>query len=282
MTESPCHLPTHGSLPVCRVGVNFRFKLKDTKPSTKRRLFLCSHTPLLRILPPMSPETWYADLHTHTIDSYDCSTPLDNVIEGCLANGVNCLGVTDHDTIELALELAERAPFPVIVGEEITAREGQIMGYFLHEVIPPGLSTEETIAAIHEQGGLVCMPHPFCRLIPSRTKESVTRALVDQIDIFEVANARNPLSRDDRRAVEFAERHNKPVSAGSDSHRACEFGRTGVELPPFETPMEFLESLRQGRIVVRAKTSFVWGIITNEWSRTKKRLRFFNKTKPRA
>ena len=77
------------------------------------------------------------DLHMHTTYSEDCWVPLEKVIEAVSKSGVEAIAVTDHNDIEGALRLAEMAPFPVIVGEEIASRQGEIAGLFLHEWILP-------------------------------------------------------------------------------------------------------------------------------------------------
>ncbi len=68
--------------------------------------------------------------------------------------------MTDHDTIEGALRLKELSDLPVIVGEEIMTAQGELIGLFLREPVPPGMSAVETVEAIRGQGGLVYLPHP--------------------------------------------------------------------------------------------------------------------------
>ena len=102
-----------------------------------------------------------ADLHIHTEYSMDCNTSLERVIDRCLEIGINCIAVCDHGTVDGAIKLNRLAPFTVIVAEEILTPHGEIMGMFLQESIPSGLSVEQTLASIRTQGGLVCIPHPF-------------------------------------------------------------------------------------------------------------------------
>jgi len=131
-----------------------------------------------------------ADLHVHTIYSGDCNTSLEQTIARCLDVGINCIAITDHNTIAGAVEMKRIAPFPVIVGNEIETSTGEIIGYFLAEEIPKGLPAAETARMIKEQGGLVCIPHPFDRLRRSTIHRQTLEELLPFIDIIEVLNSR--------------------------------------------------------------------------------------------
>src|SRR5690606_31520374 len=104
------------------------------------------------------------DLHLHTFRSPDSLTGYDAIIRAVQQRGLDAIAVTDHNTIRGACELAERAPFPVIIGEEIRTDVGEVIGYFLSEEIPRGLSLDETIARIRAQGGVIAVPHPLDRV----------------------------------------------------------------------------------------------------------------------
>lgn len=189
-----------------------------------------------------------ADLHVHTCYSMDCSTPLDEIIAQCLKTGINCLAVSDHGVIEGALKLKEMAPFKVIVAEEILTPVGELMGLFLTERIPGGLSVAETITRIRKQGGLVSIPHPFGRPHLPGPRELVSAETVSQVDIIEVFNARTPLPGSSRKASRLALKYGRATSAGSDAHIASEIGRAYVEMPDFHGPDDFLDCLRKGKI----------------------------------
>jgi len=207
------------------------------------------------------PQRLRIDLHVHTACSEDCWVPLEAVIEAVLDSSVDSIAVIDHNEIDGALQLAAEAPFPVIVGEEIGSQQGEIAGLFLSEWIPPGLSARETIDRIKDQGGLVYVPHPLARDVPTALGRKNLEAIIDRVDILEGFNARILRHRDNLAAQEVARQHNIPVAAGSDAHFAREIGRAGVELDPFIGPAEFLENLRGGTIFGR-RTPYLYSLVT--------------------
>ena len=189
-----------------------------------------------------------ADLHIHTEYSMDCTTPLDKIIQRCLEIDINCIAVADHGTIEGALKLRNIAPFTVIVAEEILTPHGEIMGMFLKETIPSGLSVEQTLARIREQDALVCIPHPFDTLRHSALDDRIIETIIEQVDIIEVFNARSPLMHGSDKANVLAEKYGILKSAGSDAHTIAEIGNAYVEMPKFNGKDDFLQVLEKGEI----------------------------------
>jgi predicted metal-dependent phosphoesterase TrpH len=185
-----------------------------------------------------------ADFHIHTLYSMDCSTTLDQVISSCQEKGINCIAITDHGAIEGALKIKE------IVGEEVLTTRGEIMGMFLKELVPSGLSMEESIARIKEQGGLLCAQHPFDKFRKDALNAETMDKIAERIDLVEVFNARNPLLRSSRLAKNFALKHSLPGSAGSDAHAASEIGNAYVEMPEFKGQEDFLEALVSRKLEV--------------------------------
>ncbi len=181
---------------------------------------------------------------------------LQSIIRRCQELGIGGVAITDHNTIAGALELQRIAPFPVIIGEEIRTTDGEIMGLFLSEEIPRGLSPEETVTRIKSQGGLVCIPHPFDTLRRHSGIGTANMArLRNHIDIIEVFNARTLLRRDSERAVAFARSNGFLASAGSDAHMPAELGYAYVEMPEFEGRDDFKEALAQGQVFGRSSLS---------------------------
>jgi predicted metal-dependent phosphoesterase TrpH len=202
----------------------------------------------------------------------DCNTPLEEIINCCQERDINCVAISDHGTIEGALKMKKIAPFPVIVAEEIMTPYGEIMGMFLTEVIPSGISVEETISRIRAQSGLVVIPHPFDRFRPSALDGGILADLVaqKQIDAIEVFNSRTPLYRSSNKAGIFARKHGIPATAGSDAHTPYEVGNAYVEMPEFSARDDFLESLAQGKIIGRRTNPLTH--FNSIWARLKSNL----------
>lgn len=192
------------------------------------------------------------DMHTHTDHSPDSRTTLRAFAAAVERAGLHVVCVTDHHTIEGALRLrAMDPPFRVVVGQEVLTRDGELIGLFLERPVPRGLTAEETIARIHEQGGVVYVPHPFSRNRLHHIRRDALERLARQVDAIEVFNAREVLAGDNRRAYHFAAAYGLAAGAGSDAHRAHELGRAYVEIEAFATPREFLDALRSARVVGR-------------------------------
>ena len=216
-----------------------------------------------------------ADLHVHTCYSVDCNTPLEGIVDRCLKIGINCLAVADHNTISGALKLKEMAPFKVISAEEIMTSMGELIGLFLTEEVPKGLSPEETIARIKSQGGLVGIPHPYGRppslLATSKRNNLLSPEIVSQVDIIEVLNSRSPFSGGSNKAWRLAVEYRLGASAGSDAHTLGEIGRAYVEMPEFNSPSDFLDSLSRGRIFGHRSNPLVH--FATIWVKVNKRFR---------
>lgn len=214
-----------------------------------------------------------ADLHIHTKYSLDCNTPLEQIISRCEEVGINCITIADHGTIEGALKMRSIAPFTVIIAEEILTHHGEIMGMFLEECIPSGLSVEETISRIRAQGGLVNIPHPFSTLRSSALDNEIMEELVTQgqIDLMEVFNARSLLRRSSVKAQIFARKHSIIEGVGSDAHTPSEIGNAYVEIPEFNGKEDFLNALAQGKIFGRRTNPLTH--INSIWARIKSNLK---------
>jgi glycosyltransferase involved in cell wall biosynthesis len=190
------------------------------------------------------------DLHMHTDHSYDCATPVEVLLAEARARGLGAIAITDHNEISGALEARTKADgVRVIVGEEVkTADQGEVIGLFIEEKIPRGMTLQETIAEIKRQGGLVYVPHPFDRLHSVPDYEHLL-AVLDSVDAIEVFNPRVAISEFNDEAVRFAAKYRIPAGAGSDAHVPQGLGSVRIRMREFDGPEEFLESLRDADIV---------------------------------
>jgi predicted metal-dependent phosphoesterase TrpH len=195
------------------------------------------------------------DLHVHTRHSHDSAAPVDSVLQRCRDSGLELVAVTDHDNIRGGLEAREKSNgFPVIVGEEIKTAEGDVIGLFLEDPVPPRLTPLETVKRVKGQGGLVGVPHPFDRVRPTAMGRRALLEILPWVDFLEGYNAHTLLSRDNRRGVDFADEYLVPVVACSDSHSALELGRTYTGVPGEEldgTPEGLMRAIRSGVCVGR-------------------------------
>ena len=190
------------------------------------------------------------DLHMHTDHSYDCATPVEVLLAEAKARGLGAIAVTDHNEISGAREALARADgIRVIVGEEVkTADQGEVIGLFIEQKIPRGMTLQETIAEIKRQGGLVYVPHPFDRLHSVPDYEHLL-AVLDEVDAIEVFNPRVAITEFNDEAARFAAKYRIPAGAGSDAHVPQGLGSVRIRMREFDGPDEFLESLRDADIV---------------------------------
>jgi predicted metal-dependent phosphoesterase TrpH/glycosyltransferase involved in cell wall biosynthesis len=192
----------------------------------------------------------HVDLHMHTDHSPDCATPVDTLLDTAKRVGLGAIAITDHNEISGALEARERADgIKVIVAEEVkTADQGEVIGLFIEEKIPRGLTLQETIAEIRRQGGLVYVPHPFDRMHSVPDYEHLLD-VVEDIDAIEVFNPRVAFSAFNEEAARFAAKYRIVAGAGSDSHVAQGLGSVKIRMREFDGPEEFIASLRDADIV---------------------------------
>jgi predicted metal-dependent phosphoesterase TrpH len=207
---------------------------------------------------PLSNRPWIdCDLHMHTSWSHDCLVEPEELLDHAEEVGLGAIAVTDHNAFGGALEAVELGrdrPLIVIPGEEVkTAGQGEVIGLFLKEEIPRGLSFADTIAAIREQGGLVYLPHPFDRMHAIPDAATLHKHLAD-IDVFEVYNARLLFEQYNDEALRFARKYNLTMGAGSDAHVLQGVGTGGLQMRAFRDPEEFLVSLRSAEILRRPRS----------------------------
>ena len=197
------------------------------------------------------------DLHMHTDHSHDCATPVEVLLATARDQGLGAIAITDHNEVSgahAAREIAADYGVKIIVAEEVkTASQGEVIGLFIEEKIPRGLSLRETVDEIKRQGGLVYVPHPFDRMHAVPDYEHLL-TILDDVDAIEVYNPRVAIGSFNEEAERFAAKYRIVRGAGSDSHVAQGLGSVRVRMRDFDGPEEFLESLRDAEIITKPGT----------------------------
>ncbi|WP_129115202.1 CehA/McbA family metallohydrolase [Halegenticoccus tardaugens] len=193
------------------------------------------------------------ELHAHSALSYDGRDPVELLLEQAAAVGLDALAVTDHDEIDASLEAADRASEYGLVGipgVEVTSAAGHVLAFGVDELVSAGLSFDETLDRIREQGGIAVVPHPFQK---SRhgVAPHVSRDQLASADAVEVYNSRLLTGRANRRAERFAVAHDVPMTAGSDAHIGEMIGQAVTEVAADERSVDdILDAIAAGRTSV--------------------------------
>lgn len=211
---------------------------------------------------------WRVDLHTHTCFS-DGTTDIAQHLRAAHRAGLQRVAVTDHNTLQGALEAVRLEGEFVIPGEEIETTEGELLGYFVREKVPSGLQPEEAIARLRDQGAVISVAHPFDRLRAPWREDALLRIL-PLVDAIEGFNARCMSAGSNWKAAAFALAQRKPVTAGSDAHSAFELGAAGLEMAPFADAESFRAALADALPFGRASSR--WVHIISRYGRLRRRL----------
>lgn len=209
------------------------------------------------------------DLHTHSVHSPDGSLRQADY-QSILDRGLlDVIAVTDHNTIIFAKKLHAELGNKIIIGEEISAREGELIGLFLNEVVPAGLSAAETADRIHQQGGLVYVPHPFETVrkgLPLLALEGISGA----VDIVETQNGR-ALQNKGSKASDWTKLYQLPGSASSDAHGKYGWGKTYSMVAEMPTKENLVEQLMNATYA--AESPGLLGMLYPKFNRARKKLR---------
>ncbi len=215
----------------------------------------------------------FADFHIHTRFSRDSILTEQKFVEKAIERGLTHVCVTNHNNVEGAVAVRDKVAelgltdkLTVILGEEVSTADGEVVGIFLERTIPRGLSANETADEIHRQGGLVSIPHPFDPFRGSHIREGPLRNLAEigKIDMVEVFNCRVTFQRHNQEAAEFASRYGIPGIAASDSHSGFEVAMAFNALPSFETAAELKAALPENEW--HASRSSVFIHATTRWA----------------
>lgn len=169
------------------------------------------------------------ELHIHTIYSKDSLLPGWLLLLMCKIKKIKTIAITDHNEIRGAQKYAKKFKkhgIRVIVGEEIFSSEGEIIGLFLTNLIPAGLSAKETIQEIKKQSGIVYIPHPYDE---KRYKTVIAKTALEEnvndIDMIEAYNGRNISTTFGEKQSQICTKYKKTKVVGSDAHTFYELGR---------------------------------------------------------
>jgi predicted metal-dependent phosphoesterase TrpH len=215
----------------------------------------------------------FADFHIHTRFSRDSILTEERFIEKAVERGLTHVCVTNHNNIEGAIAVRDKVAdvgltdkLTVILGEEVSTADGEVVGIFLTRTIPRGLSANETADEIHRQGGLVSIPHPFDPFRGSRIREGPLRNLAEmrKIDAIEVFNCRVTFQRHNLEAAEFANRYGIPGIAASDSHSSFEVAMAFNAMPAFDSADELRAALAENDWHASRSTVFIH--LTTRWA----------------
>lgn len=208
------------------------------------------------------------DLHTHSIASPDGGIALEEYQKVLDSGMLQSIAITDHDRIDFAVQAQLKLGSRIIIGEEISTTEGEIIGLYLSEKVAPGQTPAATVAAIRAQGGLVYVPHPF-ETVRKGLSFSAMRPIIDDIDIIETYNGRALLQNKSERARRIATQFSIVKASSSDAHGAHGWGRTYTEISDIPTRDSLVE------LLLAANYSYapvgLQGVMYPKYNRLKKR-----------
>jgi len=197
------------------------------------------------------------ELHLHTAASKDSLVRPEHLLAHCQKLGIDKFAVTDHNVIEGAFKLKSMAPERVIVGEEIETTQGELIGYFMTEWIPPGLEPMDVIQRLRMQGAVISVPHPFDTVRGQHWKEVDLQVIAPHVDAIEIFNARCLSNKPNLKAAAFAQEQGLLETVGSDAHSLWEVGRATLHMPDFSDADGFRNALREAQKQTRLSPYFV-------------------------
>jgi predicted metal-dependent phosphoesterase TrpH len=209
------------------------------------------------------------EFHCHTNASKDSLTRPEDLIRAARKKGLDRLVITDHNSIAGALAAQKLDPQLIIVGEEIMTTSGEILAAFVQEEIPAGLTPEETLRRLKQQGAFISVSHPYDTHRKGGWKEVDLLEIAPHVDAIEIFNSRCMDPRFNHRAELFAQRYNLAGTVGSDAHAVFEVGRSVMVLDQFEGPEEMRSVIRRAKY--QTKLSPWWVHFVSTYAKYKKK-----------
>jgi len=212
------------------------------------------------------------EFHCHTIASKDSLTRPEHLVRAARQKGLARVIVTDHNSTAGALRAQRIDPELVIVGEEIMTTRGEILAAFVREEIPPGLTPQETIHRLRDQGAFISVSHPFDVLRKGHWKLPDLLEILPLVDAIETFNARCMDAAFNARALAFAHEHSIPGTVGSDAHTALELGRATLTVENFGDADGLRRAIHQAKPETRLSSPLIH--VTSRFAVTVKKLGF--------
>lgn len=211
------------------------------------------------------------EMHVHSIGSHDSLMQPGEILERMARLGIEKVAITDHNSAKMGIKMHEMFPDQVVPGEEILTTQGELLAYYIHEEVPPGLIPRDAIARLKEQGAFISVAHPFERQ-RNGWSDAELEAILPLVDAVEVFNARCLNPQTNEKAAAFALEHALAGTAGSDAHTLAELGHAVVRLPDFKDAAGLRVALAAA--TVEARLSPFWVHFGSRWADMVKRLGF--------
>jgi predicted metal-dependent phosphoesterase TrpH len=192
------------------------------------------------------------DMHIHSSYSRDASARPKDIVSLCKKSGLDGLAITDHNSIggwTEAESLASELGLVFVRAVELSTKDGHVLAYGVHELVPRGLSVEETIEKVHEAGGVAVAAHP--RRFPSGMGLALARTR--PFDGIEVINGGSS-ARSNRHARKVAELKGSAITAGSDAHELDQVGKAYTIVESVLTEDDVLDAIRKKRTSVGGRS----------------------------
>lgn len=187
------------------------------------------------------------DLHTHSVYSEDGSLGEEHYVKLLKDKTLDCIAITDHDEIAFAVEMQKLHPEQIIVGEEITTKQGEIIGLYLNSKIEPNQDIKQAVKQIKQQGGLVYIPHPF-ETVRSGVMKTTLDSIKEDVDIVEAHNGRAIFQNKGPEATTWARLNNKVIASSSDAHGPSGIGTCYTKIKEHPTKENLIKQLQMGRL----------------------------------